>query len=64
MCKAEDLLYEAHHEGIRDEVLAESRRLYQDKKKYEHMEFGDRIEIALRNVRENKLQSKLKNESI
>jgi len=60
MCKAEDLLYEAHHEGIRDEVLTESRRLYHAESKYQHMEFGDRVEIALRNVREKKLQSKLK----
>ena len=59
MCKAEDLLYEAHAEGIRDEVLTESRKLLNKGGKYTYMEFADRLEIAIRNIRENK-----KNESI
>jgi hypothetical protein len=59
MCKAEDILYEAHNEGIRDEVLNESRKLLNEGGKYTYMEFADRLEIAIRNIRENK-----KNESI
>ena len=59
MSKTEDLLYEAHDEGIRDEVLLESRKLYDSGGKYTYMEFADRLEIAIRNIRENK-----KNESI
>ena len=51
MCKTEDLLYEAHNEGIRDEVLVESRKLYDSGGKYTYMEFADRLEIALRNIR-------------
>ena len=54
MCKAEDLLYEAHNEGIRDEVLNESRKLLNEGGKYTYMEFADRLEIAIRNIRENK----------
>ena len=59
MCKAEDLLYEAHAEGIRDEVLTESRKLLNKGGKYTYMEFADRLEIALRNIRK-----KIKNENI
>ena len=59
MCKTEDLLYEAHNEGIRDEVLVESRKLYYSGGKYTYMEFADRLEIALRNIRK-----KIKNENI
>tara|TARA_Y100000385_G_C12927563_1_gene565331 strand:+ start:523 stop:699 length:177 start_codon:yes stop_codon:yes gene_type:complete len=54
MCKTEDLLYEAHHEGIRDEVLKESRRLYEQGGKYNYMEFADRLELALNNIRNKK----------
>jgi hypothetical protein len=54
MCKTEDILYEAHGEGIRDEVLAESRRLYEQGGKYNYMEFADRLEIALNNIRNKK----------
>ncbi len=59
MCKTEDLLYEAHNEGIRDEVLIESRKLYDSGGKYTYMEFAERLEIALRNIRK-----KIKNENI
>ncbi len=37
MSKTEDLLYEAHDEGIRDEVLLESRKLYDSGGKYTYM---------------------------
>lgn len=57
MCKAEDLLYEAHSEGIRDKVLDESRRLLNEGGKYTYMEFADRLEIALKNIRNKKNES-------
>mgnify|MGYP003116363107 CR=1 FL=1 len=59
MCRIEDLLYEAYYEGIREDVLAESRRLYKSNMKFQHMEFIDRIELALETIREKK-----RNESI
>tara|TARA_R110001632_G_scaffold117692_2_gene229841 strand:+ start:927 stop:1106 length:180 start_codon:yes stop_codon:yes gene_type:complete len=59
MCKIEDLLYEAYYEGIREDVLAESRRLYKSDMKFERMEFIERIELALKTVR-----GKKRNESI
>ena len=52
MGKAEDLLYEAYHEGIRDEVLVESRRLSELGGVYKHMLFSIRLEKALNNIRE------------
>ena len=54
MGKVEDLLYEAHNESIREDVLYESRRLSDLGGKYKYMEFGDRLEIALNNIREKK----------
>jgi len=59
MCKTEDLLYEAHAEGIRDEVLDESRRLLNKGGKYTHMEFADRLEIALKNIRKIKINENI-----
>jgi hypothetical protein len=59
MCKAEDLLYEAHNEGIRDEVLIESRRLLNKGGKYTYMEFADRLELALKNIRKIKTNENL-----
>jgi hypothetical protein len=52
MGKTEDLLYEAYNEGIRGEVLEESRRLSDLGGKYIHMPFRDRLEEALNNIRE------------
>lgn len=54
MCKIEDLLYEAYDEGIRDEVLNECKRLREKGDKESRMEFGDRLELALKNVRKIK----------
>ena len=59
MCKAEDLLYEAHNEGIRDEVLIESRRLLNKGGKYTYMEFADRLELQLKNIRKIKTNENL-----
>jgi len=52
MATPEDLLYEAYNEGIRDEVLAESKRLSQLGGEYKHMPFNTRLDKALNNIRE------------
>ncbi len=54
MCKIEDLLYEAHNEGIRDDVLNECKRLRDKGEKESRLEFADRLEIALKNIRNKK----------
>jgi len=59
MSKVEDLLYEAHDEGIWQEVISECIRLRNLEEKYKRVEFGDRLEVALHNIR-----TKIKNENI
>jgi hypothetical protein len=55
MSNAEDILYKAHHEGIRDAVFAESRRLREeDPKKYKYKEYVDVLDEAYKNVVERK----------
>ena len=49
MGKAEDLLYE----GIREDALDKRNLLLDLGCKYQYMEFGDRLAIALSNIREN-----------
>lgn len=49
MSKIEDVLYEAVRRGIKNKVLSESSRLSKEPK-YEHLEVGDRLEIAFNNV--------------
>lgn len=58
MCKVEDLLYEAYDEGIRDAVLTECKRLREQNGSESRMEFADRLEIALKNVRNRKIKNK------
>jgi|TARA_B110000971_G_scaffold89790_1_gene92356 hypothetical protein len=60
MATPEDLLYEAYNEGIRDEVLAESKRLSQLGGEYKHMPFNARLDKALNNIR----KKNKKNENI
>ena len=60
MAKPEDLLYEAYNEGIRDEVLTESKRLSKLGGEYKHMQFSVRLEKALNNIR----KKNKKNENI
>jgi len=60
MATPEDLLYEAYNEGIRDEVLAESRRLSELAGEYKHMPFNTRLEKAVNNIR----KKNKKNENI
>jgi len=47
--KIEDILYKAHHEGIKNKVLEESNRLLKQNK-YKYLEVGDRLEIAYNNI--------------
>jgi len=47
--KIEDILYKAHHEGIKNKVLGESNRLLKQNK-YKYLEVGDRLEIAYNNI--------------
>lgn len=54
MSKIEDLLYAAYDEGIRDEVLTECKRLREKGEKESRLEFSDRLEIALKNIRNKK----------
>tara|TARA_Y100000389_G_scaffold181835_1_gene197903 strand:+ start:1480 stop:1656 length:177 start_codon:yes stop_codon:yes gene_type:complete len=49
---AEDILYQAHYEGIKDLVFAESKRLKtENPKKWKYVEYGDVIEQAYKNVK-------------
>jgi len=47
--KIEDILYKAHHEGIKNKVLTESLKLSKESK-YKYLEVGDRLEIAYNNI--------------
>ena len=53
MANTEDILYQAHNEGIWKEVLNVSRSLSKQDK-YSRMEVGDRLEIAYMQVKEKK----------
>jgi len=51
MSNAEDILYKAHTEGIREDVFTESKRLKEeDPKKYRFKEYVDILEEAYKNV--------------
>jgi len=57
MSNAEDILYKAHTEGIREDVFKESKALREeDPKKYRFAEYSDILEQAYKNVvkRKNK----------
>ena len=47
--KIEDILYKAHHEGIKNKVLTESSKLLKQSK-YKYLEVGDRLEVAYNNI--------------
>ena len=47
--KIEDILYKAHHEGIKNKVLTESSKLLKQNK-YKYLEVGDRLEISYNNI--------------
>ena len=54
MSKAEDLLYQSHTEGIKEEVFAESKKMKDNEPKWLHREYGDCIEEAYNRVKARK----------
>jgi len=57
MSKTEDILYKAHHEGIKDAVFTESKKMRNKEPNWKHSEYCDCIEEAYLRVRErNKLK--------
>jgi len=54
MSKAEDLLYQAHAEGLREEVFKESKKMKVDEPEWRHVEYGDCIEEAYNRVKARK----------
>jgi hypothetical protein len=54
MSKAEDLLYEAHAEGLKEEVFTESKKMRATEHKWLHREYGDCVEEAYRRVKARK----------
>jgi len=61
MSKTEDLLYQAHAEGLKDEVFDESRKMRGGESKWRHREYCDCIEEAYKRVKARKNK---KNENI
>tara|TARA_R110000803_G_scaffold78949_1_gene144292 strand:+ start:843 stop:1031 length:189 start_codon:yes stop_codon:yes gene_type:complete len=62
MSAAEDILYRAHHEGIKDLVFEESKRLRtEDPKKWKYVEYTVVLEEAYNNIKE---KLKKRNENI
>jgi len=61
MSKAEELLYKAHAEGLKDEVFVESKKMRSEDSKWLHGEYSDCLEEAYRRVKARKNK---KNENI
>jgi len=61
MSAAEDILYKAHYEGIKDLVFNESKRLRAEDPKWKYVEYSDLIGEAYRIVKE---KLKKRNENI
>jgi hypothetical protein len=54
MSKAEDLLYQAHAEGLKEEVFTESKKMRTTEPKWLHREYSDCIEEAYTRVKARK----------
>ena len=54
MSNAEDILYKAHTEGIREDVFKESRALRAEDPKWKYTEYSDCIEEAYKRVKARK----------
>ena len=61
MSAAEDILYKAHYEGIKDLVFNETKRLRAEDPKWKYVEYSDLIGEAYRIVKE---KLKKRNENI
>ena len=51
---AEEILYQAHSEGIKELVFAESKKMRTEEPKWKYTEYSDCIEEAYRRVKERK----------
>ena len=58
---AEEILYKAHEEGIREDVFKESKKLRAEDPKWKYTEYSDCIEEAYKRVVE---RNKKNNENI
>lgn len=59
MSSVEDILYQAHYEGIRELVFIESKRLrIEEPRKYKYAEYLVVLEEAYKNVKENLKEKK------
>jgi predicted transcriptional regulator len=54
MSTVEDVLYQAHKEGIKDEVFIESKKLRSEDPAWRYKEYSDLIGEAYRIVKERK----------
>jgi hypothetical protein len=54
MSTVEDILYQAHEEGIKDEVFAESKKMRDDEPYWKYKEYCDCIEEAYKRVKNSK----------
>ena len=54
MSTVEDILYQAHEEGIKDEVFIESKKLRSSDPAWRYKEYSDLIGEAYRIVKERK----------
>lgn len=59
MSSVEDILYQAHYEGIKELVFIESKRLrIEEPRKYKYAEYLVVLEEAYKNVKENLKEKK------
>tara|TARA_R100001377_G_C3081088_1_gene72445 strand:+ start:221 stop:406 length:186 start_codon:yes stop_codon:yes gene_type:complete len=61
MSNAEDILYQAHFEGIKELVFIESKKMRTEEPKWKYTEYSDCIEEAYKRVKARKNK---KNENI
>jgi hypothetical protein len=58
MCIIEDILFEAHREGLREQVLKTLDTIQQ---MHSHMEMRDKVELAYRHVKTNNNENNIYN---
>ena len=51
---AEEILYKAHNEGIKDLVFEESKKMRAEEPKWKYTEYGECIEEAYKRVKARK----------
>jgi hypothetical protein len=60
MCAIEDILFEAHREGLREQVLITLDTIQQ---MHSHMEMRDKVELAYKRVKNNNDEKNIYNMS-